>query len=187
METGLAFVEFARDHGHDCGSLSWTPEVAHAYNNGRESVISDAVLHYVAEDAGHRFQRTFLVELDRTTMPVARLARKLQGYVRYHDYAPAPPVGDGRPVWRHRYARFPRILVVLSGAAEHVLDRRLADLRGHAEALHDLAIAADRVTVYATTLNRLRRHGPNGDIAIPVLGGNPMPVSLLAPARARAA
>ncbi|HEY3561409.1 MAG TPA: replication-relaxation family protein, partial [Kribbella sp.] len=31
VETGLAFVDAARSHGHECGPLSWTPEVAHQF------------------------------------------------------------------------------------------------------------------------------------------------------------
>lgn len=186
VETGLAFMAWARRDGHDCSPLSWTPEVAHHYNP-RESVISDAVLHYTAEEGGQRFQRAFMIELDRATMPVARLAQKLLGYVRYHDYAPGPPHGDGRVAWQQRYPRFPRVLVVLTGAPEHVLDRRLADLRGHAEALNGLALARDRVAIYGTTLERLRHHGPAGDIAIPVLAESATPLSLIGPTRVRAA
>ncbi|WP_233594942.1 replication-relaxation family protein [Amycolatopsis sp. WAC 04169] len=53
-------------------------------------VIGDAVLDYVLDD-GHQSQRTFFIELDRATMPVARLAQKLRSYVQYHDYIPGRP------------------------------------------------------------------------------------------------
>ncbi|MBE8519402.1 replication-relaxation family protein [Amycolatopsis sp. H6(2020)] len=166
VETGLAFVEFARRHGDDCGPLAWTPEVAHTIAS-RRSVIADSVLHYVREVAGHRSQRTLFIELDRATMPVTRLAAKLTGYVRYHDHAPAP---GGRPAWRQRYPRFPRLLVVLSGAGEHVLERRLADLRAQAQALPGVSTAARRVEMLGTTLARLQGDGPLAPVAVPLLG-----------------
>jgi hypothetical protein len=171
VETGLAFVESGRRAGDECGPLAWTPEVAHPFQDRagkRGVVIADAVLHYVLEDAEHgrRSQRTVFVELDRATMPVARLARKLTAYVRYHDYSPT----RGGPAWRSRYPRFPRILIVLSGAAEHVLDRRLADLRAHAQATAGVSTAAARVEMLATTLPRLCDAGPRGPVASPLLG-----------------
>ncbi|HEY3469707.1 MAG TPA: replication-relaxation family protein [Amycolatopsis sp.] len=172
VETGLAFVDAARSHGHECGPLSWTPEVAHQFRDRagdrRGVVIADAVLHYVLEEAGHRTQRTLFIELDRATMPVARLARKLVGYIRYHDHAPA---GSGkRPLWRDRYPRFPRVLIVLSGAAQPALERRLADLRAHAQAMPLVSTAAGRVDMVATTLPRLQADGPLAPVAMPLLG-----------------
>ncbi|WP_410597899.1 replication-relaxation family protein [Amycolatopsis sp. lyj-23] len=172
VETGLAFVEKAREGGDECGPLSWTPEVAHQFRDRagdrRGVVIADAVLHYVLEEAGRRSQRTLFVELDRATMPVARLARKLVGYIRYHDHAPA---GSGRkPVWRERYPRFPRVLIVLSGAEQPALERRLADLRAHVQAMPLVSTAAGRVDMIATTLPRLVAHGPVEPVAMPLLG-----------------
>jgi len=172
VETGLAFVESARSAGGECGPLAWTPEVAHQFQSRtgdrRGVVIADAVLHYVLEDAGRRSQRTLFVELDRATMPVARLARKLTGYIRYHDHAPAE--AGGRPLWRRRYPRFPRLLIVLSGAKEHLLERRLADLRAHADAMPVVSAAAGRVEMVATTLPKLRADGPLEPIAMPLHG-----------------
>ncbi len=172
VETGLAFVETARECGHECGPLSWTPEVAHQFRDRtgdrRGVVISDAVLHYVLEEAGRRSQRTLFVELDRATMPVARLARKLVGYIRYHDHAPAGP--GQRLAWRKRYPRFPRVLIVLSGAEQLVLERRLADLRAHAQAMPVVSTAAGRIDLVVTTLPQLREHGPVKPVAMPLLG-----------------
>lgn len=182
VETGIAFVESARRHGHDCGPLSWTPEVGHPYGHrynlaaeDRDAVIADAVLHYTAEAGGHRSQHTFFVEVDRATMPVARLARKLLAYQRYHAHVPRHRGADGAPAWRRRYPKFPRILIVLSGAPEHLLDRRLADLRGHAAALR----LPNTLTVLATTLTQLRELGPTVDIAVPVLDEDPTPTPLV--------
>ncbi|MFD8493311.1 replication-relaxation family protein [Amycolatopsis sp. NPDC059657] len=181
VETGLAFVETARERGHDCGALSWTPEVAHHFQErkSRSRVIADAVLHYVAEEAGQRSQRTFFIELDRATMPVARLAQKLRAYVRYHDYIPTHPTSSGRPAWRQHYARFPQVLIVLSGAAEHVLDRRLVDLRAHARAMAE----STRIPALATTLPRLRRDGLLAEIAVPLHESDGELVSVLSRAR----
>ncbi|RSM43151.1 hypothetical protein DMA12_19575 [Amycolatopsis balhimycina DSM 5908] len=172
VETGLAFVETAREHGHECGPLSWTPEVAHRFRDRigdrRGVVIADAVLHYVLEEDGRRTQRTLFVELDRATMPVARLAPKVVGYIRYHDHAPA---GTGqRWAWRERYPRFPRVVIVLSGAEPPVLERRLADLRAHAQAMPLVSTAAGRVDMVATTLPRLVDDGPLKPVAMPLLG-----------------
>ncbi|MFI6031364.1 replication-relaxation family protein [Amycolatopsis magusensis] len=182
VETGLAFVETARAHGHDCGPLSWTPEVAHhlQHQRSRDAVIADAVLHYVAEADGRRAQHTYFIELDRATMPVARLAQKLRAYVRYHDFAPPR---SAKPVWRQRYPKFPKCLVVLSGAAEHVLERRLLDLRAHARAMPDLEFAGDRVTVLGTLLHRLADEGPLAPIAWPILGDADQPVPVIPPVR----
>ncbi|MGW5715299.1 replication-relaxation family protein [Amycolatopsis sp. NPDC003865] len=172
VETGLAFVETAREHGYECGPLSWTPEVAHQFRDRsgdrRGVVIADAVLHYVTEEAGRRTQRTLFVELDRATMPVARLARKVVGYIRYHDHTPAG--ASRRTAWRERYPRFPRVLIVLSGAEPPVLERRLADLRAHTQAMPVVSTAAGRVDMVVTTLPRLREHGPLAPVAMPLLG-----------------
>ncbi len=172
VETGLAFVETARERGDECGPLSWTPEVAHQFRDRagarRGVVIADAVLHYVIEESGRRSQRTLFVELDRATMPVARLARKLVGYIRYHDHAPART--GQRLAWRERYPRFPRVLIVLSGAEQPALERRLADLRAHAQAMPLVSAAAGRVDLLATTLPQLVAHGPLKPVAMPLLG-----------------
>lgn len=184
VETGLAFTTAARRRGDDCGPLSWTPEVAHRFRDGRGRrqgvVIADAVLDYVLDEDRRRSQRTFFIELDRATMPVARLAQKLRSYVQYHDYIPGKSNSAGRPAWRSRYARFPRLLIVLSGAAEHLLERRLADLRAYAQAMHGLALAGDRVCALGTTLRRLRDPGPTADIALPLLAENTAPVPVFA-------
>lgn len=184
VETGLAFISEARWRGDQCGPLSWTPEVAHRFRDGRGRhqgvVIADAVLDYVLDEDGRRSQRTLFIELDRATMPVARLAQKLRSYVQYHDYIPGKPNSAGRPAWRNRYARYPRLLIVLSGAAEHVLERRLADLRVYAQAMTGLALAGERVCALGTTLRRLQDHGPTADIALPLLAENGTPLSVFA-------
>jgi hypothetical protein len=65
-------------------------------------VICDALLSYVVEnrDAGTRSQLQWFIELDRATMPVARLAAKLGEYTR-HYALPAPGARPGTgSAWR---------------------------------------------------------------------------------------
>ncbi|GAA4548901.1 hypothetical protein [Amycolatopsis samaneae] len=69
------------------------------------------------------------------------------------------------------------MLVVLSGAAEHVLDRRIVDLRAHVAAMSTVALAGDRVPMVATTLDWLRADGPLAPIAVPLLGTDSTPIS----------
>jgi hypothetical protein len=130
-EVGLCFVRDARRLSHDFGWRSWRHEVAHPITTGGRSaqlVIPDAVLGYPLEGRDERvvFHHAF-IELDRGTIPVDALAHKLGRYARlYRHMAPATePAADPRPRWRERYARFPRILVVLAGKERPVLDRRL--------------------------------------------------------------
>lgn len=93
-EVGVAFVEWARRLGHECGPLDWTPEVANRIRDGQrrfedDHVISDAVLNYVhMERGGRRTMLSFFVEFDRATMTSARLAAKLQAYGRLYEYVP---------------------------------------------------------------------------------------------------
>ncbi|MFI0742359.1 replication-relaxation family protein [Streptomyces sp. NPDC021100] len=184
VETGLAFVEWARRAGHECGPLDWSPEIAHYYRDddrpGEDlTLIPDAVISYVHTDERQR-QRTlltFFAEVDRCQMTVARLAQKLHAYAAFHDYTPstAPRSGNrtprrttGTPAWRSRYPAFPRLLLVLTGAGRARLERRIADLRSLAAANPALATTAVRAGV--TTLEDLRADGPFAPIFTPVLG-----------------
>lgn len=193
-ETGLAFVTHARLLGHDCGPLDWVPEVAHRTRDGMhrrfddDHLVADAVLHYVADAAGARTQYSVFIEVDRATMTVARLAGKLVQYARYLQYVPAGAAGrtggstGGREAWRYRYPRFPRLLIVLTGAGDEQLQRRAADLRAYAAALPQLLALHDEV-VGVTTLDRLKDDGPFGPIVIPILGDGSSPSALLGSAR----
>lgn len=192
-ETGLAFVSHARRLGHDCGPLDWTPEVAHRIRDGLnrrfedDHLVADAVLHYVADVAGARTQYSVFLEVDRATMTVARLAAKLTQYARYLQYIPGGDPrtgrsGGGREAWRYRYPRFPRLLIVLTGAAESQLHRRAADLRAYAAELPQLRALHDHI-VGVTTLDRLREEGPLAPIVVPVLADDPQPTELFRGAR----
>ncbi|MEU4498116.1 replication-relaxation family protein [Streptomyces sp. NPDC023998] len=184
VETGLAFVDWARRLGHECGPLDWSPETAHYYRDDSRpgedlSLIPDAVLNYVHSDrlAKQRTLLTFFIEVDRTQMTIARLAQKLHAYAAYEQFTPQITTARGArtvrrtasaPAWRSRYAVFPRLLLVLTGASEARLERRIADLRSLAASAPLLAATAVRAGV--TTLGQLREQGPFAPIFTPVLG-----------------
>ncbi|MER7111145.1 replication-relaxation family protein [Streptomyces sp. NPDC000229] len=184
VDTGLAFVEWARRLGHECGPLDWSPETAHYYRDdarpGEElSLVPDAVLNYVHTDtkAKQRTLLTFFIEVDRTQMTIARLAQKLHAYAAYHDYTPPQPTGRGTkagrrttttPAWRYRYPAFPRLLMILTGASDARLARRIGDLRSLAAS--DPALAHTGLRAGVTTLGQLEHRGPFAPIFIPVLG-----------------
>lgn len=181
-EAGLAFVDWARRLGHECGPLDWSPEIAHYYRDGARpgedlALIPDAVLNYVHAGDRTRTLLTFFIEVDRTQMTIARLAQKLHAYAAYHQFTPQPPSGRGprpvrrvtsTPAWRSRYAVFPRLLLVLTGASELRLTRRIADLRSLAAS--DPSLASSTIRAGVTTLDQLRDRGPFAPIFTPVLG-----------------
>ncbi|MER6610788.1 replication-relaxation family protein [Streptomyces sp. NPDC000927] len=182
VETGLAFVDWSRRLGHECGPLDWSPETAHYYRDDARpgedlSLVPDAVLNYVHTEAKQRTLLTFFIEVDRTQMTIARLAQKLHAYSAYHEFVPQQPSGRGArpsrrttstPAWRYRYPAFPRLLLVLTGASEERLARRIADLRSLAAS--DPALSTTGLRAGVTTLNQLRNHGPFEPIFTPVLG-----------------
>ncbi|WP_328665393.1 replication-relaxation family protein [Streptomyces sp. NBC_00322] len=184
VETGLAFVDWARRLGHECGPLDWSPETAHYYRDDSRpgedlTLIPDAVLSYVHSDklAKQRTLLTFFIEVDRTQMTIARLAQKLHAYAAYEQFTPQITTARGaRTVrrtasaraWRSRYAVFPRLLLVLTGASESRLERRIADLRSLAAS--DPMLAATALRAGVTTLGQLREQGPFAPIFTRVLG-----------------
>ncbi|OIV37005.1 hypothetical protein BIV57_13535 [Mangrovactinospora gilvigrisea] len=180
-DTGVAFATHARRLGHECGSLDWVPEVAHRLRDGRarfasDHVISDAVLRctHIAP-SGRRSLLTVCLELDRATMATHRLAEKLDAYGRYFEYVPSygdrprRSAASTRPAWRYRYPAFPRLVVVFTGAAEPVLERRIRDLAALAAAQPRLARLAPNLLIGATTLTRLQDAGPWAPIFTPLL------------------
>lgn len=187
VETGLAFVDWARRLDHECGPLDWTPEIAHPYRDearpGEDlTLVPDAVLNYVHTDqkAQERTLLTFFVEVDRTQMTIARLAAKLHAYAAYQAFVPQPQVRSRSvtahrtaPAWRSRYPVFPRLLIILTGASERRLQRRISDLRSLAAA--DPALAATALRAGVTTLELLKNEGPFAPIFTPVLGSTPEP------------
>ncbi|MFD7935312.1 replication-relaxation family protein [Streptomyces sp. NPDC059755] len=103
-ETGLQFLLDARRREEVCRPWDFLPEVHHPLGGG-EAVIPDALLYYQrgSQDgggAGGSMLRAFL-EVDRATMGPERLASKLRGYARLHQYAPTS-VGQRRTMHRLR-------------------------------------------------------------------------------------
>lgn len=198
VETGLAFVSWARRLGHECGPLDWAPETAHYYRDEARPgedlhLIPDAVLNYAHTDDKKRTLLTFFIEVDRTQMTIARLAHKLHAYAAYHDYTPQQPASRGAKgirrtstvqAWRHRYPAFPRLLLVLTGAPHARLTRRIADLRSLAA--NDPALTNTALRVGATTLDQLMQHGAFARIFTPILGAADPTDAWLRPVPARA-
>ncbi|WP_159943314.1 MULTISPECIES: replication-relaxation family protein [unclassified Nocardiopsis] len=175
VETGLAFFEHARLLGDDFEPLYWVPEVAHRYvkGNGRFNdthVISDALLHYVINGSdGVRWQIQFLVEVDRATMPVHRLAGKLVSYARYFDFHPLRKLrsaadGPARPAWQERYPRFPRVLLVLDGANKRRLANRRTDLAAYVRSSQYLIVPRPGFSIGCATMPDLVEQGPRARI-----------------------
>ncbi|KOT46836.1 hypothetical protein ADK41_01330 [Streptomyces caelestis] len=193
-EVGIAFVEWARRLGHECGPLDWTPEVANRIRDGQrrfedDHVISDAVLNYVhVERGGRRTMLSFFVEFDRATMTSARLAAKLEAYGRLYEYVPQSAdrarrtSNATRPAWMYNYPVFPRVLVVLDAAPPKAgePDRRAQRLAARTEDLYARAGADVRlsrlkgdINIGVTTLQQLQEHGPLAPIFTPLLRGTP--------------
>ncbi|MFE5687839.1 replication-relaxation family protein [Streptomyces sp. NPDC056512] len=186
VETGIAFVDWARRLGDECSPLDWEPEVAHRIRHGESRgvddafMIPDAVLRYThTTGSGRRRMLSFFIEVDRATMQTTRLAAKLTAYARYQSYVPT--VGRGRrttrEAWRDHYPAFPRLLIVLTGASDRVLANRVQDLR----ALAATDPRVSKLTAAVTTLQLLQDKGPFAPIMTP-LSGDPAPADVfLAP------
>ncbi|MGW3491607.1 replication-relaxation family protein [Streptomyces sp. NPDC001054] len=176
VESGLAFVSWARRLGDDCGPWDWDPEIAHRIRDGDRAgqepvLLPDAVLRYTHSTEEGRRLLTFFLEIDRATMHVSRLSAKLAAYARYASYVPQP-VGRGRAAgreaWRERYPALPRLLFVFDAAPDLVLTRRGEDLRALAASMP--AVRRSPVVAGMTTLERLRNEGPFAPIVMPILG-----------------
>lgn len=190
-EVGVLFVEAARDRGDECGPLDWSLEVAHRVRDGSsrrysdDLLIADALLHYtVVEADGHCAYLRFFVELDRATMTVARLARKIDQYARYHAYIPGLDQRkrwadqSSRRAWEEIYPRFPKLLIVLTGKPRPQLEDRISDLRAYCEVNRRLRSLTGVLAVGATTLEQLANPGPFAPIATPLLLPDPGPVDV---------
>jgi hypothetical protein len=167
-EAGLAFAASARGRHDTCGPLDWTPEVAHRLGRG-QYLICDALVNYVVEDqdAGTRTQLQWFMEIDRATMPAGRLAAKLGMYGRYRDGQGGQTGRGAAQMWRERYPVFPRLLIILAGASEAVLERRACDLTAVA-AVGNAGHHRRHVLAGVTTLARLTEYGPFTPIFTPI-------------------
>lgn len=125
-DAGIAFLRAARERGDEFGPLSWRHEVAHPLSRGRgrrrRTLFADAVLTYLREEGGRLALEQRFLELDRATLPVDRLVAGLARYAELHRFKG----GDGEPIWKQHYPRFPRVHCVLAGASRAALERRRA-------------------------------------------------------------
>ena len=121
-ETGLAFVAAARARGDECGPGDWDHEIAFGLRERARAknadLQADVELRYHC-DTGSVLTR--LVEVDRDTETVDRLAAKLRVYARLFMFQPKRAVAGkvtqlpGWAGWQHRYVVFPKVIVVLTG------------------------------------------------------------------------
>lgn len=159
-DTGLAFVEAARERGDECGPLAWRHEVAHPLTQGRgrrrRQLIADALLTYLLAADQQRLALEYrLVELDRATLTVDRLAAKLARYAELHRATDQA----GQPTWRSWYPAFPAVIAVLAGADREALERRRRTVLALCRSDPKLA-AAPEVEIAICLLCDLRAHGP---------------------------
>jgi hypothetical protein len=170
-DTGIAFVKAARQRpGDDCDPLSWRHEIAHPYTTGRgrngtHLVIADALLSYLqaAPDDSLILHQRF-IELDRGTLPLELLARKLGRYARMRDYCAGKDAGT-KPLWRAYYRAFPAVLVVLADQAPAAARRRIQ----RTIALYGSEPGSERcgaVPIFFSTLAELAARGPFAPVFI---------------------
>lgn len=157
-ETGIAFMQAARERGDDFGPLAWQHEIAHPLGTRRGNLlIADALLSYLRYgDGGELIFESRLLELDRATLPTDALAAKLARYARLYDYAVA---GQSTPAWRARYAVFPGVLCVLAGQSDTTLTRRTEVVLALCREDPQLT-GTPEVEISLGLLSDLRRHGP---------------------------
>ena len=178
-DAGIAFLEAARRRGDDFDANGWRHETCHPITEGRkpEVLIADAVLDYtVHEPDGEIFLCRF-VEVDRGTMSVREVASKLTNYARLYHFRPKE-TGESASGWRAHYPRFPKVLVVLCGRPQPILERRLHSLLEMARRDPGLVNLVDELGISVTTLDHLAQRGPFAPIFWR-LGGPIGPVDVL--------
>ncbi|MYW04799.1 replication-relaxation family protein, partial [Streptomyces sp. SID3343] len=146
---------------HGLGPITgWDVEVEHRLE--RRRLTADATVRF---DTGGRIG-VRVVELDRATMPLQRLAAKIELWTRWAEHriheGPRHLIGSSRAVWRDHYPGpdCPGLWVVLTGADPAALRRRIDRLRPELHAMRVLDRRA--MGVHATTLDVLAEHGPAG-------------------------
>lgn len=152
-DVAIAFVRHARAAGDDCGPFSWRNETAYRLGPSRNdpTLVADAVIEYTICRPDEEVYLCRLLEIDRCTETLTSLASKLLSYGRLYEW---------RPGWT-AHPRFPSPVVVLAGAPEAQLERRLSAL---AELSYRMPGVAGRAELgaLATTLPELVRQGPLG-------------------------
>jgi hypothetical protein len=175
--------------GAGAGPECWRLEALHRFKIGPidQKLLADAVLRAPGQDVAE-LPETLIIELDRATMQLGRLAGELAAY---RDYARARLAsraagGASIPVYARDYPgarRLPPVLVVLSGATPEALERRRRRLCTEAA-----AAAEDSLDVGVTTLAELQQHGPAAAIVTRLYSpAVPVPLARLARSRPRAA
>jgi Replication-relaxation len=158
-EAGICFVRAAQERGDEVGPLSWRHEVAHPLGprRGRSGprLIADALLTYLLVDDHTLSLEYRLLELDRATLTVDRLAAKL---TRYAQLKRAKD-DRGEPAWRAWYPTFPAVHLILAAGARPTLERRrdavLALCAADPRLAHTPGLA-----ISICLLCDLQRHGP---------------------------
>ena len=156
-ETGIAFMQAARQQGDEFGALAWKHEIAHP-TGARKLLIADALLTYLQYVAEGEFLFHYrLLELDRATLPVEKLAAKLASYTRLYRYTTAT---QKEPSWRARYEVFPDVICVLAGDnTTNALERRLQSVLALCSEDRDLQETPE-VGVSICLLDDLSQRGP---------------------------
>jgi Replication-relaxation len=160
-EVGIAFLQAARRRRDEFGALSWRHEVAHVAGPARgrrgvELLIADALLTYLLTDSDGLSLQYRLVELDRATLPLDRLAAKLARYARLERHVPK---GAREPGWRSHYPTFPGLVVVLADRPRRLLERRRDAAIALCEVDPELARSTE-LSVSICLLDDLRERGP---------------------------
>lgn len=152
---------------HRYGTVgSWSVETPHRYG-GRHVLITDAVLR-VLPAPGVDAPPVVLVELDRGTRPLGRLAEQIAAYAELAaDRERALTRGGSR--WTRPYPgsrRLPPVLIVSAGQPPAVLASRVQRLA--AASLDWQRYGEDLVDVGVVDLAQLAEHGPHAAIVTPL-------------------
>ncbi len=161
VDVGAVFVTAARRQpGDECTPWSWAPEVLlqpGKRRGGGGALIADAELHYELAEGG---TRRWLIEVDRGTYLVPRLAAKLTAYA---DWWRTP---QSRP-WHQA-----RLLIVFAMPAPAAA-RRIASLAEFAWQIPQLRRTEfGRLRIGAVGYDTLAQAGPWAPVFTDVLDGS---------------
>ncbi len=170
VQTGTAFVTAARQRpGHLCTPWAWAPEVLlqpSKRRGGAAALIADAVLRYerLVNDGNSLCLDTLLIEVDRGSYVVARLARKVLEYAAW---------------WRtsQRRTLYPHGQLLI------VVDMAVADAEHRIASLSSLlrsepAMASNKLPIGCVILSELTEAGPWAPVFVAALDETLTPVDL---------
>ncbi|MET7304695.1 replication-relaxation family protein, partial [Embleya sp. NPDC005575] len=133
---------------HGAGPITgWDVEVEHRLE--RRRLTADAVARLDTPDPQGADSGVRLIELDRVTMPLHRLATKIDTWTRWAEHrtheGPRHLNGSTHAAWREQYPGHacPPLWIVTTGAEPAVLRRRIDRLR---PTLHAMRALDRRVT-----------------------------------------